>query len=51
MDNTLIGRFQNWFSHPFNSGGSALTWVLFVGLIIIAGFLWNLVLIELTKEI
>lgn len=48
---TLFGHFNSWWMHPFQSGGSAFSWVMFVGLIIIATFLWQLVLIELTKEI
>lgn len=48
---TLIGRFNSWWSHPFNSQGSAFTWVMFVGLIIIAAFLWQLTLLEITKEV
>jgi hypothetical protein len=47
----LIGKMGGWWSHPFNSQGSAFNWVLFVGLVIIAAFLWQLILIELTREI
>jgi hypothetical protein len=47
----LIGTVNSWWSHPFNSGGSAFNWVMFVGVIIVAVFLWNLVLLDLTKEI
>jgi hypothetical protein len=47
----LISVINSWWSHPFQSGGSAFNWVLFVGLIILATFLWQLILIELTKEI
>lgn len=47
----LIGSVTNWFTHPFNSQGSALTWVLFVGLLIIAAWFWNHVLLTITKEI
>lgn len=47
----LIGKINGWWSHPFNSQGSAFNWVLFVGLIIIAAFLWQLILIELTREV
>jgi len=46
----LIGTISSWWTRPFNSGGSALNWVLFVGLIIIAVFLWQLILIEIMKE-
>lgn len=47
----IIPTITSWWSHPFQTGGSALNWVLFVGLVIIAAFLWQLVLIELTKEL
>jgi hypothetical protein len=50
-DTSLIGRFNSWWSHPFQSGGSAFSWVLFVGLIIIATFMWQLVLLEITTEV
>lgn len=48
---TLLERFNSWWAAPFQSGGSAFSWVLFVGLIIIAVFLWQLILIELTREV
>lgn len=48
---TLIGQFNNWWAHPFNPGGSAFNWVLFVGLVILAAFLWQLVLIEILREV
>jgi hypothetical protein len=47
----LVSTMNSWWSHPFNSQGSAFNWVLFVGLIIIAAFLWQLVLLEFSKEI
>lgn len=47
----LIGIINSWWAKPFNSSGSALNWVLFVGLIIIAAFLWQLVLLEFAKEV
>jgi len=55
MDDTqnkgLVSTINGWWKHPFNSGGSAFNWVLFVGLIILAAFLWQLVLIDLTREV
>lgn len=51
QNNGLIPTMNSWWMHPFQAGGSAFNWVLFVGLIIIAVFLWQLVLIELVKEI
>lgn len=47
----VTGTFQNWWAKPFNPGGTAFNWVLFVGLLIIAAFLWQTVLIALTREI
>ncbi len=51
QNSTLLGRFNSWWAHPFTSGGTAFNWVLFVGLIIIAAFLWQLVLLEIIKEV
>lgn len=42
---SLLGSFESWWKQPFNSSGSAMTWILFVGLLIIAAFLWQTVLI------
>jgi hypothetical protein len=47
----LIETINAWWAHPFQSGGSAFNWVLFVGLIIIAVFLWQLILLELAREV
>lgn len=46
----IVGNITDWFSHPFNTGGSAINWVLFVGLLIIAAFLWQLVLLEIFRD-
>lgn len=47
----LIGSVVNWLAHPFNSSGSALNWVLFLGLLFIAGWFWNHVLLQIQGEI
>jgi hypothetical protein len=47
----LIGAVVNWFAHPFNSQGDALTWVLFVGLLIVAAWWWNHVLLQIAQEV
>jgi hypothetical protein len=47
----LIGTINSWWMHPFNTGGSAFNWVMFVGLIVIAVFLWQLILLELAREV
>lgn len=38
---------SSFLNHPFNAGGTALNWVLFVGLLIIAAWLWNTVLLAI----
>jgi len=47
----LVGSVVNWFGHPFNSQGSALNWVLFVGLLAIAAWFWNHVLLTIQGDI
>lgn len=55
MDETkntgLLGKVQGWLAQPFQSSGSALNWWLFVGLLFIAAFFWQVVLIDLAKEL
>lgn len=47
----LMGALMDWYAHPFNSQGSALNWVLFVGLLLVIVLFWQLVLLEITKEV
>jgi hypothetical protein len=47
----IVGSVINWFQHPFQSGGSAFNWVLFVGLLIIAAWMWNHVLLHIQGEV
>ncbi len=47
----LVSIITSWWNQPFRSGGSAFNWVLFVGLVVIATFLWQLVLLEFSKEV
>ena len=42
---SLTDTFTSWWKQPFNAEGSAMTWILFVGLLIIAAFLWQTILI------
>lgn len=42
---------SEWFAHPFNSQGSALNWLLFVGLLIIIVWFWHIILLEITREV
>lgn len=45
----LSTQIVNWLQHPFNTQGSAFNWVLFVGLLICAAFLWQTVLIKIRE--
>jgi hypothetical protein len=44
----IINSVVDWFKQPFQSQGSAVNWVLFVGLIVIAAWFWHVVLLDLT---
>jgi len=46
----LVSSLGKWYAHPFNADGSALNWLLFLGLVIIAAFLWNLVIITIVPK-
>lgn len=47
----MWANIKAWFQHPYNSNGSALNWVLFFGLIIVAAGLWQMILLHLKGEI
>lgn len=47
----FLGNILDWFAHPFQSQGSAVNWVLFVGLLIVAAWFWQVTLLEITREI
>jgi hypothetical protein len=44
-------RLMAWAQHPFSSDMSAIDWALFMGLILVAVFLWTRVLSFITKEL
>jgi len=44
-------RLIAWARHPFSSGMSAVDWMLFLGLVIVASFLWTRVLSLITGAI
>ena len=48
--NSLIDGAVRWLQTPFNTRGSALNWVLFVGLLIAAVWFWQIILIDLRRE-
>jgi hypothetical protein len=45
----LIHNVIAWWTKPFQPGGSALNWVLFVGLLIVAVGFWNVVLLSIQE--
>lgn len=52
MGNTgFLGSILAWFSHPFQSEGSAFNWVLFVGLLVVAAWMWQVILLETTRDL
>jgi hypothetical protein len=50
QQNGILGVVFGWLAHPFNSQGSALNWVLFLGLLVIAGWFWNHILMSIIEE-
>jgi hypothetical protein len=46
----FLANMEAWFNQPFSTQGSALNWVLFVGLLLVAVMLWQFVLIDLTAD-
>lgn len=49
-ENGIVGGILGWLKHPYNRDGSAFNWVMFVGLLIIAAFIWNMVLLHIKQE-
>lgn len=47
----IVGHVISWFQHPFTTQGSALNWVLFVGLLIVAVWFWNHILLSIQQEV
>lgn len=45
----LVSDVLNWFTHPFQTKGTALNWILFVGLLIVAVWFWNHILMSITE--
>jgi len=46
----LVQDVLDWLKTPFNSKGSALNWILFVGLLSIAAWMWSRILVHATGE-
>jgi len=47
----FIQEIIGWFKQPFDSQGSALNWALFVGLLIVIVWMWNIILMKLANDL
>lgn len=47
----FLGNVIGWFAHPFQSTGSAWNWVLFIGLVIVAIWFWQWMLLNVTRDL
>jgi hypothetical protein len=46
----LLGVIYEWISYPFTSTGSALNWLLILGILIIVGWFWYHILLGIIEE-
>lgn len=46
----VLGAVFGWLAHPFTTSGSALNWVLFVGLLVVAAWFWNHILMSIVED-
>lgn len=42
----LVSSIGRWYQHPFNAEGSVFNWALFLGMLIIVAFLWQIILVR-----
>ncbi len=47
----FVSEIIGWAKQPFNAGGSAFNWILFVGLLIIAAWMWHVILLNIQNEL
>lgn len=50
QDSGLFTNITGWLAQPFTTKMSAFHWLLFLGLIIIGAFFWQMVLLEVIKH-
>lgn len=51
MGNTLFEEIQNWLARPFKADGTVLDWFLFLGVVLVAVYLWSVIIRELHATI
>ena len=49
IKNDDLFGFGEFIKHPFQPGGSALNWILFVGFMLVVLWFWQWVLIKLSR--
>ncbi len=47
----VVGSVTKWLAHPFSTEGSALNWVLWLGLVLCAVFFWSRVLAHIERAV
>lgn len=48
---SLVNSITDWMAHPFSGQGTAFQWVLTIGLLIVALWFWQVVLLDLREEL
>ena len=46
----LLGVIYGWISYPFTATGSALNWLLILGLLFIVGWFWYHILMSIIED-
>ena len=47
----IVDSVSDFMRRPFNPGGTALQWTLFVGLLLTIVWCWNVILLQLNEEL
>lgn len=41
---SLLTSIEKWFARPYNEDGSVLDWFLFLGLLLLIGWIWSTII-------
>jgi hypothetical protein len=47
----ITGRISSFLAQPFKANGTVLDWFLFLGVVIVAAFLWSRIISEIAKGV